>query len=212
MDRISTSSQNQLVGEGGRSIPHDARSLSEVERTLKSLNGYHENILEALRTAATAANTSSHRGSNASSGVPHTPGGGAAGAAGGFGVHRSSTTSLTDELRKQMAAAATAAAMASNDSYLDYGGRGRGADLAASAELVAAMAATLKRSSREKLDNVQSQQQSASQGVELDGGGAGPIRIRNLEDLIRQLEHSSRHMSPSGSEDIRETEAERHFR
>jgi len=42
--------------------------------------------------------------------------------------------------------------------------------------------------------------------------GPGPIRIRNLEDLIRQLEHSSRHLSPSGSEDIRDSDADRHFR
>ncbi len=54
LDRISTSSQNQLIGDGrGMHQPHDARSLSEAERTLKNLNGYHEGILEALRTAAT---------------------------------------------------------------------------------------------------------------------------------------------------------------
>lgn len=65
-----------------------------------------------------------------------------------------------------------------------------------------------------------------SLGVGAHGGGdsgdegdlvppCGPIRIRNLEDLIRQLErHSARHTSPNGSEDIRmsETEADRHYR
>ncbi|XP_059084757.1 uncharacterized protein LOC131881812 isoform X4 [Tigriopus californicus] len=202
MDRISTSSQNQLTDRGPPHIPHDARSLSEVERTLKSLNGYHEGILEALRSAAAS---SSHRGSNTSSGggvgdrlpPPPPPHGGTS----SFGAHRSSTASLSEELRKQL-----------TEGYIDSYGRGGGGGggggvggVMGGADLVAAMAATLKRSSREKLDNVQQQQSS-------DHDAPGPIRIRNLEDLIRQLEHSSRHMSPSGSEDIRESEAERHFR
>lgn len=41
----------------------------------------------------------------------------------------------------------------------------------------------------------------------------GPIRIRNLEDLLRQLEKQSLPLSPSGSEDIRmsEPESDRHL-
>merc|ERR1712012_59414 len=64
---------------------------------------------------------------------------------------------------------------------------------------------------QEEAKRHQHQQQQQGEQDEM-----GPIRIRNLEDLIRQLEHSSnRHMSPAGSEDVRmssETEADRHFR
>lgn len=193
MDRLSTSSQNQLAGAGQipplpMSAPPapDMRTTAEMERTLKSLNGYHEGLLEALRNAASAANNSSHRGSQSSSGPT-------------FGAHRSSAASLTEELRKNMA-----------ESYLEFAG---------------------KSSSREKLDgsgvqvqssgqvppsqnpNQQSQQQSsvAQQSGDL-GRDTGPIRIRNLEDLIRQLEHSSRHISSPGSDEMRDGDQDRHFR
>jgi len=62
----------------------------------------------------------------------------------------------------------------------------------------------MKVSSREKLD-----------GPDGSAGGSAataPIRIRNLEDLIRQLEHSSRQaMSPNGSDEMRESD-HRHYR
>lgn len=147
-------------------------TISEVERTLKSLNGYHEDILEALRNAA------SHRGSNA------TPSG--------------SSSLLSEEILRKT--------LQDCGSY-EYGKRS---------------------SSQEKICEgpqthtvmVEGTGMHHRHGNEDDEDddvppSCGPIRIRNLEDLIRQLEHhSSRHMSPSGSEDIRmsETEADRHYR
>jgi len=181
-ERLSSSSQNNLVnlsgglvdtgvgGPGRQQIPErpDSRrtEISDVERTLKSLNGYHEDILEALRDAA-----STRTG-------PSVPSGGHPYSA------LESTPVLTEELKRHLAESRVAT---------EYRDRDRGGQ-----EL---------RQTRDKLD---SQQHSVDQDE------MGPIRIRNLEDLIRQLEHSSnRHMSPSGSEDVRmssETEADRHFR
>ena len=61
----------------------------------------------------------------------------------------------------------------------------------------------MKVSSREKLDGPPDGSSGSAQ--------AAPIRIRNLEDLIRQLEHSSRHaMSPNGSDDLHETGPDHH--
>ena len=125
-----------------------------------------------------------------------------------------SAASLTEDLRKTLA-----------DSYFEYGASlglvpgpsgpmGPGAPSSAAVVAAAAAAAAVAQkqhqlkpvSSREKLDAEQAGSQATA-----------PIRIRNLEDLIRQLEHSSRHaMSPNGSDDLRDSSTAgpdpRHYR
>ncbi|XP_055712336.1 disintegrin and metalloproteinase domain-containing protein unc-71 isoform X4 [Phlebotomus papatasi] len=186
MELMATQSEGGMPSQAG-GAPQGGVAASEVERTLKSLNGYHEDILEALRNAA------SHRGT----GAGNTPSG---------------SGSISEELLRKTL-------QECNTATLGYGEYKRGSGS--------------KASSKENIcDGVQPHSvlvEPSQSGTMLhhhrgplppemedDGGpSVGPLRIRNLEDLIRQLEHhSSRHMSPSGSEDIRmsETEADRHYR
>jgi hypothetical protein len=127
--------------------------MSDVERTLNSLNGYHDDILEALRNA--------HRG------LSNTPSG--------------STNLLNDEvIRKSL----------SEHGYTDNS----------------------YRKATDCQDNIENRDDEDDEDIPPT---CGTIRIRTLEDIIRQLEHhSTRHMSPVNSEDIRisENEIDRHYR
>ncbi|XP_037919023.1 disintegrin and metalloproteinase domain-containing protein unc-71 isoform X3 [Hermetia illucens] len=162
-------------------------AASEVERTLKSLNGYHEDILEALRNAA-----HSHRGT----GAGNTPVG---------------SGSLSEEMLRKTLQEHTASTM----SYGDY--KVRPSSKASSKENICDMAQphTVLVEGGVPQGAILHHHRPQHLQEEEEQPATGPLRIRNLEDLIRQLEHhSSRHMSPSGSEDIRmsETEADRHYR
>ncbi|XP_048479376.1 disintegrin and metalloproteinase domain-containing protein 11 isoform X5 [Plutella xylostella] len=121
-------------------------AVADMEYKFKDLNGYHEGIIEALKTAA--AQRASVGGSACGSG---------------------DLRALQEyEYKRERAPSA------------------------------------------EKIHEIELRRQRGEEEEE-----CGPIRIRNLEDLIRQLEHhSSRHMSPSGSQDIRQDEPEpsRHYR
>lgn len=159
---------------------------SDVERTPKSLNGYHEDILQALRNAA------SHRGT----GAGNTPSG---------------SGSLSEEmLRKQL----EQAALGYSEPPQTYK---RSSSKSGSKENICDVQQphTVLVESQSNTMMHHHRPQSNQDEDELPSSAIGPLRIRNLEDLIRQLEHhSTRHMSPSGSEDIRmsETEADRHYR
>lgn len=161
--------------------------VSDVERTLKSLNGYHEDILEALRNAA------SHRGT----GAGNTP---------------SNSGSISEELLRKTLQECSSTA-------LNYGEYKRGSGSKSSSKenicdnmqphtvLVETAPINSMMHAMHRPHNLHQQQDDDEMPA------SGPLRIRNLEDLIRQLEHhSSRHMSPSGSEDIRMSETDAHYR
>ncbi|XP_028038184.1 disintegrin and metalloproteinase domain-containing protein 11 [Bombyx mandarina] len=149
-DKWGDDSQSEQLEAGSQSDGQEpAGAVADMEYKFKDLNGYHENIIVALKTAAAQR----------------------ASAAGGSGDLRS----LQDYEYKERRERAPSA---------------------------------------EKIHDAELRRQRPDD-EEDDAPQCAPIRIRNLEDLIRQLEHhSSRHMSPSGSEDIRmsETEADRHYR
>jgi len=172
--------------------------VSDVERTLKSLNGYHEDILEALRNAA-----SSHRSTG------NTPSGSISEEILRKTLQECAAGSLGYEYKRSSSKNSSRENICDNNQLNALLNESSGSLLhhhRSQQQLHQAQLPTQVQS--------QSLQQSQTQQINPDDE-VGPLRIRNLEDLIRQLEHhSSRHMSPSGSEDIRmsETEADRHYR
>ncbi|XP_035721048.1 disintegrin and metalloproteinase domain-containing protein 11-like isoform X18 [Vespa mandarinia] len=131
--------------------------ISEVERTLNQLNGYHENIIEVLRNA----------------GIRRDP---------------SETPSGSGNLLDNEAIRKSLAECGYPDSYCK------------------------DTDEHDHMDNMDNQDDD---DVDVGLQPCGTIRIRTLEDIIKQLErHSVRHMSPSGSEEIRmsESEGDRHYR
>lgn len=159
-DEPSESDNQDICSQSDNNRGSDG--FTDVEQSLKSLTGYHEDILEALRNVAARSGTS--------------------------------YSSLSDELRKSLL---------SSDGFSDF-------DTSA-----------LFKSSQENIPSSTSNEDLAAMASAADSvPPCGPIRIRSLEDVIRQLERhhsqmpaSNRHLSPSGSEDIimSETEADRHY-
>ncbi|XP_054286585.1 disintegrin and metalloproteinase domain-containing protein 12 isoform X4 [Macrosteles quadrilineatus] len=187
----SQSDNQEILSQSDNNLGPDMMAggaISEVERTLKSLNGYHEDILEALRTAA-----SQHRPASA------TP----------------ASSSSEDLLRRSLAAAVQHGykRALSQDKLCD-GGHSTSQTHTVMVEDPSGPSHLHHHHRSNHRSDAVSHYPDDDEDDDVPPS-CGPIRIRNLEDLIRQLEHhSARHMSPSGSEDIRmsETEADRHYR
>lgn len=167
-----------------------ANAVSDVERTLKSLNGYHEDILEALRNAA----QSTHRSSG------NTPSGSISEEILRKTLQECAAGTLNYEFKRGGSKNSSRENICENNPQLN-------AILSDSAGALLHHHRSQQQLHQPQLQQApqtapQSLQQTATQQINPDDE-VGPLRIRNLEDLIRQLEHhSSRHMSPSGSEDI----------
>lgn len=225
-----------ITQDGTQTSTIGGAAASEVERTLKSLNGYHEDILEALRNAA------SHRGT----GTGNTPVGSGSlseemlrktlqdcnNAQLGYAAEPYKRASGSkSSSRENICDSAAAHAILLDGSGSALGGLTLGADMSGGRGVgsgigvggASGLANAIGHGGAMMHHHRSQHQLHQPPGLALqqqptdedDAPSTGPLRIRNLEDLIRQLEHhSSRHMSPSGSEDIRmsETEADRHYR
>lgn len=198
-----------ITQDGTTLLSSGGTAVSEVERTLKSLNGYHEDILEALRNAA------SHRGT----GTGNTPVG---------------SGSLSEEmLRKTLQDCANSQLNYPTETYKRASSSKNSSRenicdpiqthpslMVDGSNLIGGHSGSILHHHRSQHQlhqpMMQTQMQASLADEEESGPATGPLRIRNLEDLIRQLEHhSSRHMSPNDSEDIRLSESEagdRHYR
>lgn len=193
----------ELIPQQGETQDGEEQKGPGFERMAKSSQGYHEDIIFMIQNAQ----SSSQRGT----GAGNTPSG---------------SGSISEELLRKALQECSAAA-------LNYGEYKRGGSKSSSKENICdaiqshsimiengpstSMMHPQHRGhsmhQQSHMQQTQQQQQQADDDVATSTGGQ--LRIRNIEDLIRQLEHhSTRHMSPSGSEDIRmsENEADRHYR
>jgi hypothetical protein len=212
-NEVTNSDNLELFAQHESNIPSGSNAVSDVERTLKSLNGYHEDILEALRNAA-----SSHRSSG------NTPSGSISEeilrktlqecTAGGLNMELKRSNSKSNS--KENICDPNQLHMLNDQTTLLHHHRSQQQlHQALQAQQQQQQQQVVQQVQQQVAQQAQQQQQLGQLGDDDDTPSVGPLRIRNLEDLIRQLEHhSSRHMSPSGSEDIRmsETEADRHYR
>ncbi|XP_058816038.1 disintegrin and metalloproteinase domain-containing protein 33 isoform X11 [Topomyia yanbarensis] len=186
----TSGSEEDPTHSGGQAGPAAVGPVSDVERTMKSLNGYHEDILEALRRSAAQVPRSS----------ANTPSG-----------------SISEELlRKTLSDCVAGMQLGAPNVYpteREY--KRSSSSRTGSKENICDPQQHILSDAGATAALLQHHRQQQHTQDEDDTPSVGPLRIRNLEDLIRQLEHhSSRHMSPSGSEDIRmsETEVDRHYR